>query len=126
MDEIQTLEKGAQMADLLPVVSLCEALQKAYQRVIDEKLTSEDEIVPLLEEGHEGLLNMMDMVAASQAILPANELIAQLTGEPYVAPEKPNLKQDSLEDSPEEKIELELPVVEIDESELENTVRIGY
>ena len=119
VDEIQTLEKGAQMADLLPVVSLCGALQKAYQRVIDNKLGADDEVVPLLEEGHEGLLNMMDMVAASQAILPANELIAQLTGEPYVAPEKPTMPSKPDDADVEAKIELDLPEIEIDESELE-------
>jgi len=81
IDEIQTLEKGAQMAELLPVVGLCEALQDAYGRVIADEISPQDLLVKDIEEGHEALLNMMDMVAASQAILPETQLIASLKGE---------------------------------------------
>ncbi len=81
INEVQTLEKGAKMADLLPVVALCQALQSAYQDIIDENITPADEFIDVVEDGHEGLLNMMDMVAASQTIDHASLLISQLMRE---------------------------------------------
>jgi chemosensory pili system protein ChpA (sensor histidine kinase/response regulator) len=80
IDEIETLEKGAQMAELLPVVALCEALNIACNKIMTDGLSPEHEIVNDIKLGHDGLLNMMDMVAASQAVLPENELISRLGG----------------------------------------------
>jgi len=80
IDEIQTLEKGAAMADLLPIVDLCEALTIAYQSVIDQATATDDPFIDAIKEGLEGLLNMMDMVAASQAIVQDKALLAELSG----------------------------------------------
>lgn len=85
IDEIETLEKGAQMAELLPIVALCEALIIAYNKIMSAGLPADHEIVEDIKLGHEGLLNMMDMVAASQALLPENELISRLGGTPVQA-----------------------------------------
>ena len=87
INEVQTLEKGAQMADLLPVVALCQALQNAYQHIINENLSANNEFINVIEDGHEGLLNMMDMVAASQTIDHASSLISQLMREGYPSTE---------------------------------------
>ncbi len=81
IDEIQTLEKGAQMAELLPVVTLCQALQGAYQKTIDKNISPNDDFIEIIKEGQEGLLNMMDRVAASQTIDHASDLIAELIAE---------------------------------------------
>lgn len=78
-DELHTLEKGAQMADLLPIVSLCAAIREAYLAIKHNRVHVNDEFIHVIQDGHEGLLNMMDMVAASQAVVPATELIQQLT-----------------------------------------------
>ncbi len=80
IDEIQTLEKGAAMADLLPIVDLCEALTTAYQSVMDQSTAADDPFIDAIKEGLEGLLNMMDMVAASQAIVQDKALLAELSG----------------------------------------------
>lgn len=78
ISEVQTLERGAMMADLLPVVTLCEAIQEAYQSVLKQNLGPDDGFIDVIKDGHEALLNMMDMVAASQAIQPVDELMSQL------------------------------------------------
>jgi chemosensory pili system protein ChpA (sensor histidine kinase/response regulator) len=85
VDDIETLEKGAQMAELLPIVALCDALKIGYNKVISAGLQPEDELITDIKLGHEGLLNMMDMVAASQAVLPENDLISRLGGTPIQA-----------------------------------------
>lgn len=114
VDELHTLEKGAQMADLLPIVSLCNALQVAYGKVKAENIAANDEFIDAIKDGHEGLLNMMDMVAASQAVVPAAELIKQLTGEapaiPAVAVEEMPVEEPA---ELSQALELELPEVDV-------------
>lgn len=143
-DELHTLEKGAQMADLLPIVSLCEAIRSAYFAIKHHSIDANDEFIDVIKDGHEGLLNMMDMVAASQAIVPAAELIEQLTEKTQVA--KP-LSSDNEEielEAPQEieldsiptldeqineedsnnvdEIELDLPTVEVEQSEEQSDI----
>ena len=121
IDELHTLEKGAQMADLLPIVSLCQALQTAYERVEQLKLAANDPFVDTIKDGHEGLLNMMDMVAASQAVVPASDLIAQLT-QASAGGESDDSSTDTQKTAPiaseenteDESIELELPSVDVE------------
>ncbi|MFT6325735.1 MAG: chemosensory pili system protein ChpA (sensor histidine kinase/response regulator) [Crocinitomicaceae bacterium] len=85
VDDIETLEKGAQMAELLPIVALCDALKIGYNKVISAGLLPDNALVTDIKLGHEGLLNMMDMVAASQAVLPENDLVSRLGGTPMQA-----------------------------------------
>jgi chemosensory pili system protein ChpA (sensor histidine kinase/response regulator) len=85
VDEIETLEKGAEMAELLPVVALCDALKIAYKKIVADRIGPEHDLISDIKLGHEGLLNMMDMVAASQALLPEDELISRLGGTPVQA-----------------------------------------
>ena len=118
IDELQTLEKGAQMADLLPIVSLCEALQHAYGQVEQLSIAANDPFIDVIKEGHEGLLNMMDMVAASQAVVPEAQLVERLTqtsgAQSQAAIESQIDEQESEQDSEEiETIELELPAVDV-------------
>ena len=121
IDELHTLEKGAQMADLLPIVRLCQALQTAYERVEQLKLAANDPFVDTIKDGHEGLLNMMDMVAASQAVVPASDLIAQLT-QASAGGESDDSSTDTQKTAPiaseenteDESIELELPSVDVE------------
>ncbi|MEH6344557.1 MAG: Hpt domain-containing protein [Bermanella sp.] len=122
IDEIQTLEKGAQMAELLPVVTLCQALQGAYHKTIDEKLSPSDSFIEVIKEGQEGLLNMMDRVAASQTIDHANDLISELTAE-HEEPESLEADLETIELNIEEVelpgLEIIEPVVEIESEELD-------
>ncbi len=81
LGELKTLEKGADMAELAPVVELCAALEAAYQKVMAQGIQPTDAYVDVIRDAHEGLLNMMDMVAAGQALLPDHELVAALSGQ---------------------------------------------
>lgn len=116
IDELHTLEKGAQMADLLAIVSLCQALQSAYEKVEQQNIPGDDAFISAIKEGHEGLLNMMDMVAASQAVVPAMDLIEQLTKglEPVSA--KPQASEQG------ESIELELPAVDVEAAQSQDDI----
>lgn len=106
LDELQTLEKGADVADLKPILKLCGALEKAYRTVMTESIQPNDNFIDLIKEAHEGLLAMMDMVAASQTVQPANDLIAALQVSPT----------SNADDS--EEIELSLPTLEVEDSEI--------
>jgi chemosensory pili system protein ChpA (sensor histidine kinase/response regulator) len=112
IDEVQTLEKGAAMADLLPIVNLCEAIITAYQRVLEQSVPADDAFIDVIKEGLEGLLNMMDMVAASQAIVQDKSLLAELSGD---ALELPNI---SLVPPLDAEIELDLPELDLPELDL--------
>ena len=111
--EIQTLERGAMMADLLPVVTLCEALQDAYAAIPKLVLAANDNFIDVIKDGHEELLNMMDMVAASQAIQPVDALINQLTEKG----QEPQTSQPEIES-----IELEIPDIELDVDPVQNQI----
>jgi chemosensory pili system protein ChpA (sensor histidine kinase/response regulator) len=114
VDDIETLEKGAQMADLLPIVALCDALKIAYNKVISAGLLPDNELISDIKLGHEGLLNMMDMVAASQAVLPENDLISRLGGTPVQAKISVAIERDS---GVETSTKLVIPeVAEVEES----------
>lgn len=82
LSELNTLERGAEMADLTPVVALCRNLEAAYQRVLAQGVMPDNPYIDLIAEAHEGLLNMMDQVAAAQTVVPAAELIVQLQAGP--------------------------------------------
>lgn len=116
IDEMQTLEKGAQMSELPPVVALCQALQVAYQRIKDEALAADSQLAQTIIEAHEALLNMMDMVAASQAIVPAKQLIADLTGETLVESEEESAQSKTVNSEANEgPVTLDIPQVEVSE-----------
>ncbi|MGR6872055.1 Hpt domain-containing protein [Pseudomonas sp. HK3] len=114
IDELHTLEKGAQMADLLPIVSLCEALQTAYGQVEQVSIAADDPFIDIIKDGHEGLLNMMDMVAASQAVVPETKLVALLTQATKDAfSSASDIAEEPAEPEENEAIELELPSVDV-------------
>jgi chemosensory pili system protein ChpA (sensor histidine kinase/response regulator) len=119
VDDIETLEKGAQMADLLPIVGLCDALKIAYNKVISAGLLPNNELISDIKLGHEGLLNMMDMVAASQAVLPENDLISRLGGTPVQAKISVAIERDSGIGA---SVKLLIPEVEVVEESFQSEV----
>ncbi|OUR69509.1 hypothetical protein A9Q73_02015 [Bermanella sp. 47_1433_sub80_T6] len=123
IDEIQTLEKGAAMADLLPIVTLCEALKGAYQAIIEQNIAADDGFIDVIKDGLEGLLNMMDMVAASQAIVQDNALIDQLAEYGQISiDESVEGTVDAVEMEPLAEIELELPEFDIEEEIVQSDI----
>ncbi|MCP5334781.1 MAG: Hpt domain-containing protein [Oceanospirillaceae bacterium] len=103
LSELNTLERGAEMADLTPVVALCRNLEAAYQRVLAQGVMPDNPYIDLIAQAHEGLLNMMDQVAAAQSVIPAAELIIELQAGPQAD------SSETAEIQVEEEIVLELP-----------------
>lgn len=76
--ELQTLEKGAEQANLPPMAGLSEYLRNVYELLQSDSHYDNESVFSLLSEGHECLLDMVDAVAAGQNLMeiPA-ELAAQ-------------------------------------------------
>ncbi|KPA89449.1 chemotaxis protein histidine kinase-like protein [Pseudomonas asplenii] len=70
LDELTTLGQGAHLADLEPVDELCEALLDIYGAVEESSLAVSERFFHEAQQAHEALINMLDELAAGQAINP--------------------------------------------------------
>lgn len=70
--ELATLHTGAKHANLPEMASLSGLLHSVYQRLLDDEIDAEDDLIQHLVDGHNALLDMVDAVAAGQNIQPAN------------------------------------------------------
>ncbi|NVZ28674.1 Hpt domain-containing protein [Pseudomonas gingeri] len=70
LDELTTLGQGAHIADLEPVDELCEALLDLYGAVEESSLAVSERFFHEAQQAHEALINMLDELAAGQAINP--------------------------------------------------------
>jgi chemosensory pili system protein ChpA (sensor histidine kinase/response regulator) len=70
LDELTTLGEGAHLADLIPVDELCEALLDLYGAVEDSSLAVSERFFSEAEKAHDGLIDMLDQVAAGQEVEP--------------------------------------------------------
>lgn len=68
IDELSTLENGAEHANLPPMANLSGQLRRIYEKVDINLLKSESQLCELLHRGHEYLLDMVDAIAAGQNI----------------------------------------------------------
>ncbi|MFS2161756.1 Hpt domain-containing protein [Pseudomonas sp. Pseusp122] len=73
LDELTTLGHGAHLADLSQVDELCEALLDLYGAVEESSLAVSERFFHEAELAHEALINMLDQVAAGQAVEPKPE-----------------------------------------------------
>ncbi|MBB1608206.1 MULTISPECIES: Hpt domain-containing protein [unclassified Pseudomonas] len=64
-EELATLAKGAQQAELPQMAELCEALLAVYGAVQQGRLAVSDDFFGAAEDAHEALIGMMDQVAAA-------------------------------------------------------------
>ncbi|WP_324732274.1 hybrid sensor histidine kinase/response regulator [Pseudomonas paeninsulae] len=64
LDELTTLGRGAEMAELPQIDELCEALLDLYGAVEEGSLAVSERFFSEAEQAHEALINMMDQVAA--------------------------------------------------------------
>ncbi|WP_375122815.1 Hpt domain-containing protein [Pseudomonas sp. LW8] len=78
LDELTTLGEGAQLADLLPVDGLCEALLDLYGAVEESSLAVSERFFHEAQLAHEALINMLDELAAGQEITAQPERIRAL------------------------------------------------
>ncbi|WP_437879359.1 Hpt domain-containing protein [Pseudomonas sp. LRF_L74] len=78
LEELTTLGRGAQMAELPQIDQLCQALLEVYQGVQDGRLPVSERFFAEAEAAHEVLIGMMDQVAAALDVTPRPERVAAL------------------------------------------------
>ncbi|MFP6847475.1 MAG: Hpt domain-containing protein [Pseudomonas sp.] len=78
LEELTTLGRGAEMADLPQIDELCEALLDLYGAVEEGSLAVSDRFFSEAEAAHEALIGMMDQVAAALQVSAAPERVMAL------------------------------------------------
>ena len=78
LDELTTLGRGAEMAELPQIDELCEALLDLYGAVEEGSLAVSERFFSEAELAHEALISMMDQVAASLQVSAQPERVAAL------------------------------------------------
>ncbi|MET1080437.1 MAG: Hpt domain-containing protein, partial [Pseudomonas sp.] len=79
LDELTTLGRGAEMAELPQIDELCQALLSLYGAVQDGRLAVSQRFFEEAESAHEALISMMDQVAAGlQVSAQPNQVAAVL------------------------------------------------
>ncbi|WXL28044.1 Hpt domain-containing protein [Ectopseudomonas mendocina] len=78
LDELTTLGRGAEMAELPQIEELCEALLDIYGAVDEGSLAVSDALFDEVQQAHETLIGMMDQVAAALDVNAAPERVTAL------------------------------------------------
>lgn len=78
LDELTTLGRGAEMAELPQIDELCEALLDLYGAVEEGRLAVSERFFTEAEQAHEALIGMMDQVAAGLQVSGAPERVIAL------------------------------------------------
>ncbi|MCO6056363.1 Hpt domain-containing protein [Pseudomonas sp. MOB-449] len=73
LEELSTLGRGAEMAELPQIEELCEALLDVYGAVDEGSLPVSERFFSEAEAAHETLIGMMDQVAAAMEVSPCPE-----------------------------------------------------
>ncbi|WP_271410210.1 Hpt domain-containing protein [Pseudomonas sp. Q1-7] len=73
LEELDTLSRGAEMAELPQMEELCEALLDVYGAVDEGSLPVSERFFSEVEAAHEALIGMMDQVAAALEVTPQPE-----------------------------------------------------
>ena len=75
LDQLTTLTESAHLLGLQPIDALCEAVLDLYGAVEESSLAASERFFQVAADAHEGLINMLDQLAAGQEITPQPELI---------------------------------------------------
>ena len=78
LEELTTLGRGAEMAELPQIDELCQALLTLYQAVQEGRLAISERFFSEAEAAHEVLIGMMDQVAAGLQVSTQPEQVAAL------------------------------------------------
>ncbi|MGQ7959785.1 Hpt domain-containing protein [Pseudomonas sp. SP16.1] len=78
LEELSTLGRGAEMAELPQIDELCEALLDLYGAVEDGSLAVSERFFDEAEKAHEALIGMMDQVAAALQVSAQPERVQAL------------------------------------------------
>lgn len=77
MTELKTLSEGAEQANLPPMSELSAQLETIYHAVSARDLVLDQTFFSTMDAAHDGLLDMVDSVAAGQNIAPLSEAVGQ-------------------------------------------------
>ncbi|MDE3737100.1 Hpt domain-containing protein [Pseudomonas resinovorans] len=105
LEELSTLGRGAEMAELPQIEELCEALLDVYGAVDEGSLPVSERFFSEAEAAHEALIGMMDQVAAALEVTPQPERAQALR----------NLLQDVVDPLALSLLEPGIPDLEIEE-----------
>ncbi|MDP3847054.1 MAG: Hpt domain-containing protein [Pseudomonas sp.] len=78
LNELNTLERGAQMAELGQIEQICQALVEVYGAAQEGRLAVSERFFDGAENAHEALVHMMDQVAAGLQVSVQPEPLAAL------------------------------------------------
>ena len=78
LNELTTLAESAHLLGLQPIDALCEALLDLYGAVEESSLAASERFFQAADDAQEGLINMLDQLAAGQEITPQPKLIHAL------------------------------------------------
>ncbi|TBU80244.1 hybrid sensor histidine kinase/response regulator [Pseudomonas daroniae] len=78
LEELTTLGRGAEMAELPQIDELCEVLLDLYGAVEEGRLAVSERFFDEAEQAHEALVSMMDQVAAGLEVSASAERVAAL------------------------------------------------
>src|SRR5690606_31764121 len=78
LDELTTLGRGAEMAELPQIKALCDALLDIYRAVGEGSLAVSERFFSEVQHAHEVLIGMMDQVAAGLQVSEQPETVAAL------------------------------------------------
>ncbi|MBX2808300.1 MAG: Hpt domain-containing protein [Cellvibrionaceae bacterium] len=74
-DELDKVREAALLANLPSLATLCQQLLQNYQQLIDGKRVADTETYALLLQGHEGLMDICDAIAAGQDLPQENHAL---------------------------------------------------
>ncbi|MEN0106708.1 MAG: Hpt domain-containing protein, partial [Pseudomonas sp.] len=120
LDELTTLGRGAEMAELPQIDELCEALLDLYGAVEEGSLAVSERFFSEAEAAHEALISMMDQVAAGLQVSAEPqrvEALRQLLGEALDPQTLALLSQDG--DTGLNIVELDAATAELEMAELD-------
>ncbi|WP_256737521.1 Hpt domain-containing protein [Pseudomonas sp. dw_358] len=78
LDELTTLGHGAHLADLHAMDELCEALLDLYGAVEESSLAVSPSFFDAAHQAHDGLIDMLDQIAAGQQLHPCPQQVQAL------------------------------------------------
>ncbi len=76
--ELHTLKGGARMAEMTEIADLCHELESIYEGLHDGRVQMRDGLIPLLNQYHDLLDDMLDQVRVSKAINLDSVLLAKI------------------------------------------------
>src|SRR5690606_687552 len=113
--ELGKMADAAELAGLMPVVSLCRLMIQGYEKVLKDNGVGQSGLLPLVLNGHECLINFIDELAGGQNIQEQTQLEDRLRAfvgestaiEPAVTEEEINFEMEPLAEAEESVIEAE-------------------